>query len=113
MFMNAPLYFNKKTSADLLWFADQVERLEGVCFLETEERQSTQADLKIWGDASALGLTFWAPSLKVAHIAHPVVDSDQIFNIFFNEALAILAALEWALTLHLTPQHVTIHMDST
>ena len=36
-FMNAPVYFNKKTTADLLWFADQVERLDGVRFLGAEE----------------------------------------------------------------------------
>ncbi len=111
--MNAPLYFNKRTTSVLLWFADQAEKLEGVHFLMTEEWVSTKADLKIWGDASTLGLGFWAPALIIGHIANPMVDNEQNFNIFFNEAFTILAALQWAATLHPIPCHVAIHMDST
>ena len=111
--MNAPLYFNKRTSSDLLWFADQVEKLEGVRFLETEEWFACDADLEIWGDASAVGLAFWAPSLNISHIADPVVDSERNFNIFFNEALVILAGLQWASTLNPIPRRVAIHTNST
>ena len=112
-FMNAPLYFNKSTSSDLLWFADQVEKLEGICFLDAEEWSPTDANLEIWGDASAVGLTFWTPTLRIGHITDPVMDNECNFNVFFNEALTILATLHWASTLNPIPCHLAIHMDST
>ncbi|KAF8335918.1 uncharacterized protein EI90DRAFT_2834970, partial [Cantharellus anzutake] len=36
-FMSALIYINKLARNDLLWFADQVESLEGVRMLDTEE----------------------------------------------------------------------------
>ena len=48
--MNALLYFNKKITADLLWFADQVEKLDGVHFLDVEVWLAPDAELEIWGD---------------------------------------------------------------
>src|SRR5260370_14949316 len=98
-FMNAPLYFNKRMTLDLLWFVDQVEKLEGMCFLESEEWDSNEADLEIWGDASMTGLAFWAPALSISYIADPVVNGEWHFNIFFNEALVILTVLQWASSL--------------
>src|SRR4029077_4260384 len=57
-FMNAPIYINKRTREDLLWFADQAESLEGVRMLLTEEWTASEADFEIWGDASAMGMAF-------------------------------------------------------
>src|SRR5260370_38034 len=48
----------------------------------------------------------------IGHIADPVVDNKQNFNIFFNEALTILVALQWASSLNPTPLCIAIHMDS-
>ena len=54
-FLGAPIFLNKQTTEDLLWFADQVEALEGVRVLEAE----------VWDacNASAIGLAFWSPSM--------------------------------------------------
>ncbi|SRR5258708_3313932 len=48
----------------------------------------------------------------VAYTADPVVDAEKQFNVFFNEALTILAALEWAATLEPPPKCLAIHTDS-
>src|SRR5258708_1276875 len=48
----------------------------------------------------------------VACIANPVIDAEKQFNVFFNEALTILAALEWAVTLESPPKCLAIHTDS-
>src|SRR5260370_25540798 len=72
-----------------------------------------EADIQIWGDACKIGLTFWAPSLKVAFIGDSVIEKDIPFNIFYNEALTVLAALEWSSSLDPIPRRVVIHTDST
>ena len=60
---------------DLLWFADQVEVLEGVRVLEVEVWNACDADLQIWGDTSALGLAFWSPLHSAGYIADPIVNA--------------------------------------
>ncbi len=72
-----------------------------------------EADLQIWGDASAIGLAFWSPSHNVAYIADLIVDAEQHFNIFYNKVITILAALEWASTLNPPPKCLAIHTDSS
>ena len=59
--MNAPVYLNKQVTSDLLWFVDQVERLDGVRMFDAEEWSAGKADFEVWGDASAIGLAFWSP----------------------------------------------------
>jgi len=71
------------------------------------------AYLEIWGDVSALGLAFWSPSHLAGYIVDPIVDAKHNFNIFFNEAITILAALEWAATLTPPPTCLAIHTDSS
>ena len=112
-FMNAPVYLNKQVSSDLLWFADQVETLDGVRMFDVEEWSAHEADFEIWGDASASGLAFWSPKHQVAHIADPIVNTEGQFNIFFNEALTVLAALQWAASLSPPPKRLAIHTDSS
>src|SRR5258708_17879228 len=109
-FMNAPIFLNKCMTEDLLWFADQVEHLEGVWMFDNEIWDVSEADLQIWGDASAVGLAFWAPLHNVAYIANPIVDAECNFNVFYNEALAILAVLQW---LNPPPKCLAIHTNSS
>src|SRR5258708_16993991 len=73
----------------------------------------SEADLQIWGDASAIGLAFWSPSHNVAYIADPIVDAERHFNVFYNEVLTILATLQWASTLSPLPKRLAIHTDSS
>jgi hypothetical protein len=112
-FMNALIYVNKQTRNDLLWFAEQVESLEGIWVLNTEEWGANEVDFQIWGDASPVGLAFFSPTHKMAYVADPVVDQERTFNIFFNEAVTVLAALEWAASLNAPPKHLAIHTNST
>ena len=112
-FLNAPIFLNKCTTKDLLWFADQVDCLEGVWMFNNEIWDASQADLQIWGDASAVGLTFWVPSHHIAYIADPIVNSEHNFNIFYNEVLTVLAALQWASSLNPPPRHLAIHTNSS
>src|SRR5260221_14173993 len=112
-FLNAPIFLNKHTTEDLLWFTDQVEHLDGVWMFNNEVWDAPEANLQIWGDVSAIGLAFWSPSHNVAHGAGPIVDAECHFNVFYNEAITILAALEWASSLKPPPKHLAIHMDSS
>src|SRR5258708_4215274 len=111
-FLNVPIFLNKHTTEDL-WFADQVECLDGVWMFNNEIWDAPEADLQIWGDASAIGLAFWSPSHNIAYIADPIVNAEHHFNIFYNEVLTILAALEWASSLNPPPKHLAIHTDSS
>ncbi len=107
------IFLNKCTTEDLLWFADQVKQLDGVWMFNNEIWDAPQANFQIWGDVSAIGLTFWSPSHNIAYIADPIVDAEHHFNIFYNEALTILAMLQWALTLNPVPKHLAIDTDSS
>ncbi len=80
---------------------------------DSEIWDASEADLQIWGDASTIGLAFWSPSHNVAYIADPIVDVECHFNVFYNEALTILAALQWASTLSPLPKCLAIHTDSS
>ena len=102
--MSAPIFLNKRTSNDLLWFADQVKYLEGVRVIYAEVWDVFDANLQIWGDASALGLAFWSPTHMVGYVADPILNTECNFNIFFNEAITILAALKWAAALTPIPK---------
>src|SRR5258708_17160871 len=112
-FLNAPIFLNKRTTEDLLWFADQVERLDGVQMFNNEVWDAPEADLQIWGDVSAISLAFWSPLHNVAYVADPIVDAECHFNIFYNEAITILAVLEWALSLKPPPKRLAIHTDAS
>ena len=63
-------------------------------------------------DASQIGLAFWSPDLNLSFVA-PIKESDDHFgNIFFNEALAVVSAIEWAAHLPNHPRCVLVHTDS-
>ena len=87
--------------------------MEGIQILVEEMWGADEADIQIWGDTCKIGLAFWAPSLKVAFIGDSVIEKDIPFNIFYNEALTVLAALEWSSSLDPIPRRVVIHTDST
>ncbi len=64
---------------------------------EAEEWGADDADLQILSDASKDALGFWAPKFASGFIG----DSSS-FNVFLNEAIAIIAALHWSSSLHPT-----------
>ncbi len=57
-FLNVPIFLNKCMTEDLLWFTDQVGHLDGVQMFKNEIWDVPEADLEIWGDASAISLAF-------------------------------------------------------
>ena len=94
-------------------YFQQAEHMEGIWILVEEAWDADEADIQIWGDTCKIGLVFWIPSLKVAFIGDSVIEKDVPFNIFYNEALTVLTALEWSSSLVPIPRQVAIHTDST
>ncbi len=63
-------------------------------------------------DASQTSLAFWSPDLDLGFIALIKESDVQFSNIFFNEALAVVSAIEWAAHLPNHPQCVLVQTDS-
>src|SRR6266436_8213837 len=106
------VYLNKCIREDLLWFAHSLNHLD-VQLFGAKEWLADEADLKVWSDASQDGLGFWAPKHSSAFFGDAVIHDGLSFNIFLNEVIAILAAIHWSASLHLSPHHLAIHTDSS
>src|SRR5260370_2359817 len=63
-------------------------------------------------DASLTSLAFWSPDLDLGFIALIKESDDQFRNIFFNEALAVVSAIEWMAHLPNHPQCVLVQTNS-
>ena len=111
--LSQAVYINRDVRNDLLWFADSAARLDGIRLFDAKDWDAAEVDIQIWCDASKDGLAFWAPQSSSAFIGDPILDDDISFNIFLNEALAILDALKWSTTLLPTPSCLAIHTDSS
>ena len=64
-------------------------------------------------DASKDRLAFWVPQLSSGFVGDTVVNDNTSFNIFLNEATAILAALHWSASFHPAPSRLAVHTDSS
>ena len=85
-----------------------IEASMGVWFLEAQSWGESNADLTFLTDASGGGLAFWSLDLQITQVAL-IAESDLWYgNIFFNEALAVLSAIEWAANLPHWPHHILI-----
>ena len=113
MALSQGVYVNKCVCEDLLWFAHSVGHLDGIQLFEAKEWSADEANLEIWSDASKDRLGFWAPKHSCTFFGDPVLHDHTSFNIFLNEAIAILAAIHWASSLHLSLGHLAIHTDSS
>ncbi len=102
---------NKCVQEDLLWFASSLSCLDGVRLFEAEEWSAEEVDLEVWSDASKDSLGFWAPKHSSPFFGDPIIHDNLSFNIFLNEAIAILAAIHWSTSLHPPPRHLAIHTD--
>ena len=74
---------------------------------------SEEADLEVWSNTSKDRLGFWALKYSSAFFGDPVIHDRLPFNIFLNEAIAILAAIHWSTLLHPTPHRLAIHTNSS
>ncbi len=72
--------------------------------------QGTDKDEK--GKREVIPWHFWAPKHSCTFFGDPVLP-DNLFNIFLNEAIAILATIHWMSTLHPVPSWLAIHTDSS
>ncbi len=81
-------------------------------FLEAQHWQEPDAEITFLTDTSNVGLAFWCPEVELALVA-PIKDSDICFgDIFFNEALAVVCAIDWAAHLPDKPHRILIRTDS-
>ena len=104
---------NNAVHEDLLWFTHSLACLDGVQLFEAEEWSAGEADLEVWSNASKDGLGFWAPKYSAAFFSDPIIYDGSPFNIFLNEATAILATIHWLSSLHSPLHHLAIHTDSS
>jgi hypothetical protein len=111
--MDAPIWLNASVIADLRWFADQVEKLNGVHILGEELWTTADADLEIWCDASNYGLGFTTTLPNVGYFFQREDDPTEAqSHIFFFEELCVLSAVLWAAQLCHPPKRLAIHSDS-
>src|SRR5258708_30115529 len=107
------VYVNKSVQEDLLWFASSFSRLDGVQLFEAEEWIAKEADLEVWSDASKDSLGFWVLKHSSGFFGEPVIHDSNSFNVFLNEAIAILAAIHWSASLSPPPRCLALHTDSS
>jgi hypothetical protein len=106
---HAPVYRNKDVISHFTWFANHVEKLPGVHFIEMTEWAADDADLQVFCDASSLALGFWCPQHHTGFVSPLLGDSRTIF---YNEALCVVSALRWGIRLFPRPRKIAIHTDS-
>ena len=82
MLLSQAVYINKEVQNNLLWFADCVLKLDGVCLFSTEEWNANEADVQIWCNASKEGLAFWIPQIACGFVGDAIVEDNLSFNIF-------------------------------
>ncbi|KAL7284900.1 hypothetical protein ACG7TL_002214 [Trametes sanguinea] len=93
---HAPIYINARVTRDLLFIASVFQRYGGVHMLKASAWGPDAADLVVLCDACLAGMAFWIPALSVAFVADcPPAPPGLDDNIFWYEALTVLAALEW------------------
>ncbi|CDO77838.1 hypothetical protein BN946_scf184714.g13 [Trametes cinnabarina] len=100
---HAPIYVNARVTRDLLFIASIFEKHGGIHLMRASSWGPNDADLVVFCDACLTGMAFWIPALSLAFVSDcpgaPVGLED---NIFWFEALTVLAALEWVHE-HLSP----------
>lgn len=109
------IFLNKRTTSNLLWVAEMFARHEGVYLLKALVWTPECADITIFCDACLSGLGFWSPHGQGVAFASDRPDSAPSGvedNIFWYEALTVLSALEWAVSLSPQPFRIAIFTDN-
>ncbi|EKM60530.1 uncharacterized protein PHACADRAFT_83980 [Phanerochaete carnosa HHB-10118-sp] len=85
----------------------------GVHILQFLSWQLHDTDLELLCDACLTSLGFWSPACYEEFIAMlPVLPNHVEDTIFRYESLCVLAALQWAVSLHCRPQHLAIDTNN-
>ena len=94
----APIWVNRDIKRELAWVVGHLVVSDGVYFLKSVSwsyRHLPASVLRVYCDASPLGMGFWFPSLRISFQGE--VPGDAPHNtIFFFEALTVVAAIREA-----------------
>jgi hypothetical protein len=108
----AHVLMNKTIIKDLTWFAKRVECSSGINLFTSRDWHLDDADLTVLTDTSGTELAFWIPKMDMAFYSTIHDAMIRARDIFFNEALAIISALQWVSTLQSPPHCLFIHTNS-
>jgi hypothetical protein len=106
------LWLSKCVIRNLLWFEQRFMSSTGVSLISSLIWSAAEADLVIYSDASAAGLGFYIPAQHRGYFLD-VPLAPATGTIFFTEALALCAALSWALSLSPRPARLAIFTDNS
>ncbi|VDC07992.1 unnamed protein product [Peniophora sp. CBMAI 1063] len=112
---NARIYLNAEVKRDFAWFADVFESWDGLHAAEARIWTPDQADLSIFCDACMSGLGFWTPNVNrgfaggLPELPPGVSGPDTIY---WYEAICVLRALAWAVSLPNPPRRLAIFTDN-
>lgn len=112
---NARIYLNAEVKRDFAWFADVFESWDGLHAVDARLWTPDQADLTICCDACMSGLGFWSPDLNQGFAGAlpqlpPGVSGPD--TIYWHEAICVLRALAWAVSLPNPPRRLAIFTDN-
>jgi hypothetical protein len=111
--MDAGIWLNAAVVADLRWFANWIERLDGVHVLGDEMWSVRDADMQIWCDASNYGLGFTAIWPNVGYFFQRDDNPKEAqAHTFFFEELCVLSAILWAALQPVPPRRLAVYTDS-
>ena len=108
-----PMYINKSVKDNLLWIADMFDCHGGVHLLRSHAWRPHDADLEVLCDACLTGLDFWSSARQLGFMASLPSAPDRLEDtIFWFEALCVLAALQWAASLHRPPRRLAVYTNN-
>ncbi|KZP33130.1 hypothetical protein FIBSPDRAFT_906963 [Athelia psychrophila] len=97
---------------ELHWFANHLRMSDGIFILDSSEWDVASSDCIMYCDTCPMGITFW--SLQYLCGFQHLVISGSDYDIWYLEALAIVSALHWILTvLPYMPKRIVIYTDNT
>lgn len=109
---HAPIALNLPLIRELTWIARHLEKSNGISLLLSLTWGPAEASFAMFTDASLKGLGFWSPMHNVGFQAQPPADFPTD-GIYLLEALAVVAALEWASRRMLPGDRLAIFTDNS
>ncbi|KAJ6514293.1 hypothetical protein C8R47DRAFT_1282131 [Mycena vitilis] len=115
---HAPIVINEAVRRDLTWFADHVERSDGIFLIKSVDYRPEDANLIIYCDASTHGdgrggMGFYIPALTIGYQSELPTGVLDTLKIFFYEALCVCAAIHHASTILPRGSRLTVYTDSS
>lgn len=104
---NAPVPISTEVKADLLWFADALDKWHRRLLLKSRLWSTFEANLIFFADACTTGLGVWFPMTKVGYSYSFPPPSRHIY---WAELVAVAAGLDLALLIN--PDKVAAYSDS-